>query len=142
MESHKSIPVTCSGQTSLKFSEVVSLLKKIESPKRALHVAKWLSVELANVDGKMDGEDGWMDGLIEQTDNNMLLYLVREAVKPLEVAVDIAKDWKATAKPEVLSYQEDKLNFHFFLTFFHRIPKRRLFQQISLKDSYNTNKPK
>ena len=47
--------------------------------------------------------DGWMDGWIEQTDNNMLLYLVREAVKPLEVAVDIAKDWKATAKHEVLS---------------------------------------
>ena len=65
VESHKSIPVTCSGQTLLKFSEVVSLLKKIESPKRALHVAKWLSVELANVDGKMDGEEGWMDGWMD-----------------------------------------------------------------------------
>lgn len=54
MESHKSIVVTCSGQTSLKFTEVVSLLKKIESPKRAIQVAKWLSVELANIDGKMD----------------------------------------------------------------------------------------
>ena len=51
-------------------------------------------------DGWMERRDGWMYGWI---DNNMLHYLVREAVKPLEVAVDIAKDWKATAKPEVLS---------------------------------------
>ena len=51
VENHKSIAATCS---SLKFTDVVSLLKKIESPKRALDVAKWLSVELANIDGKMD----------------------------------------------------------------------------------------